>query len=387
MFEKPVYVKDLESNVTFLSQDIKSLYSRIQQARHQKEVIPWEVRNQVLALVGEDGARPYSFRREATAGAEAMHTTLCDIKLEAKAAAEDEYHETGWNHSVHTPLLKLVYMSRKQSRGTPQLGKLASARVVSAMSATIWGNYIPIKPSKLPTLSKLLLHPVSDAGSGSLASGVLACSVSNDASSGTGTDYGSTATEKHRHMHSRSDSKRVDYVLVMDAQDDAPLQRVFSHFVYEALERDLLPHVNQTLYRPLQWSPIACSIKTKVETAAQDPMLQLGTWVAAWHKRMHILRQYLFSKAPSLWRPGRQEDRLPSTLLIEVVNHEWRLYFTCDRGASIDLYGPLSIGSTRHLTEAYALVASLEAIKEWIETTFREGMDRWLMCNELLDMT
>ncbi|CAJ2508327.1 Uu.00g133530.m01.CDS01 [Anthostomella pinea] len=410
MFEKPVYVKELESNFKLLPQDVKSLYSGLQKVRHKEDVIPHEVRDQVMALVGEDEARPYYFRNRPTPGAQALHDALCDIKLEAKAAAEDEYHETGWNHSVHTPVLRTVFKSTKQSHLDPQQEEqppeatvtptpappdVASSRFVSAMSATIWSEYMPTKSSKLPSLFALQAQAQTQAQAQSplqlAAMGILPSSGSPSlgysAYKGASTD-GGTTQENDTAGPGRSDGKKVDYVLVLDAGQGSPLQKVMSFFLFnEGIERDNLPHVNQTLYRPLQWSPIACSIETKVEFQAKDPMLQLGTWAAAGHKRLRSLRHHLFGKVPSVFNAERQSERFPSSLLIEVVNHDWRLYFACDSGASIDLYGPLGIGSTRYLTEAYVLVAALEAIQRWIETTFHEGMEAWLMCKDLVDKT
>lgn len=159
---------------------------------------------------------------------------------------------------------------------------LKGARVVNMMSATIWGSYIPIKP-KLSDPS-LRTTPI-DADSGSVASGSFACSISVESASDTGTDQSSVT---YGDVHSRSSSKKVDYVLAMDVGSNSRLQKVLSlHLHNEAIDHGLIPHVNQTLYPPLQYSPIACSIETKVAVAAQDPMLQLGIWVAAWHKRMH----------------------------------------------------------------------------------------------------
>lgn len=69
-----------------LPQDVKSLYSRIQKARHKEEIIPSEVRDRVVNLIGEDEARQYYFRKESTAGADAVYDTLYEITLEAKEA-------------------------------------------------------------------------------------------------------------------------------------------------------------------------------------------------------------------------------------------------------------------------------------------------------------
>lgn len=58
-----------------------------------------------------------------------------------------------------------------------------------------------------------------------------------------------------------------------------------------------------------------------------------------------------------------------SLLLIQVVGHVWQIYFACNMGTHIDLYGPMTIGSTENITLIYALLSSLQSIKAWIETT------------------
>ncbi|GAP93157.2 putative methyltransferase type 11 [Rosellinia necatrix] len=202
--------------------------------------------------------------------------------------------------------------------------------------------------------------------------------------------------------YNRSDSKKVDYVLVVDARNHAPLRKVFGSVWNECLFRNILPHMNHSLYTPLQWSPIACSIETKVEPSGHvEPLLQLGTWVASWHKRMHILRQYLFDtvdglqkekgeqpRAPTTTESGQQQyegdqKRIPTSLVVKVINQEWRLYFATDSGDCINVYGPMNIGGTSDLMDAYVLLAVLEAIKDWVETTFREGVESWFMCESL----
>ncbi|KUI57044.1 hypothetical protein VP1G_10982 [Cytospora mali] len=81
-----------------------------------------------------------------------------------------------------------------------------------------------------------------------------------------------------------------------------------------------------------------------------------------------------------------------SALLIQVVGHERRLFIarkTADvtgRGETIEsitAYGPIPIGSTIGLVELYQLVAALQVIKAWSETTFRMSLEQWLLCDEL----
>ncbi|KAI0876452.1 hypothetical protein GGS24DRAFT_227360 [Hypoxylon argillaceum] len=387
LLEKPIHVKNLRDNRYLLPKDVESLYYDLERTGHMEGVIPCEVRTSVLDMVGPGEARSFCFRENPTPGAEALHATLCEIRWEASAAEKDEYHETGWNHLVHSPLLKLVFSSRTlsdiasqvrakddaqpnaqpETQAQPQTS--ANVRVVPAMSATIYGEYISAMAEKTAAAwdASAVVASSSEAGFTSL----------EDLEGVSGTDL-------YRQAYNRSDGKKVDYVLAIDPPDNSPLQRVISFYVdNEAIARNLYPHVNQTIYQTLRHSPIACSIETKVQYQAQDPLLQLGTWIAAWHKRMFYLRRYILLESGLSVSRDRDRDLLPSTLLIVVANHEWRLFFACDRYNSMELYGPLNIGSTENIARLYALFASLNTIKAWIETTFSKGIGQWLMCDQL----
>ncbi|KAI1197463.1 hypothetical protein F5X97DRAFT_302241 [Nemania serpens] len=390
MLEKPVFVRQLETPAAdSLPANLRSLYSALEKAVDKVEIIPYEVRDQICALLGDGAIRSFYCRQEPTPGAEVSFTALCEIHAEARAAAEDGYHESAWNHTIHTPLLKQVFTSRKPGRQFSQRlpeepeppqqpGSDAIARVVATMSVAIWDEYLPNKRSMLVTPMPNTVADEDDSVSGSVVASYTSAA----------TDRASDATGTTGTISNCSDSKKkVDYVLVMDARHDLPLRKVFAFFVLnEAIERDLLPHVNQTMYRPLQWSPIACSIETKFAFTAADPLSQLGTWVAAWHKRMSILRNYIFESVLDLPTPASNEARIPSALLIQVVSHEWHLYFACDHGTCIEIYGPMGIGSTASLLGTYVLTACLRAIRRWIEKEFREDVEKWLMCEEVLQL-
>lgn len=65
--------------------------------------------------------------------------------------------------------------------------------------------------------------------------------------------------------------------------------------------------------------------------------------------------------------------------LIEISGHVWELWFACDTREHIDLCGPIVISSTSDIVATYALVRSLQARKEWVETEFYAGMKTWFM--------
>ncbi|KAF2970520.1 hypothetical protein GQX73_g3026 [Xylaria multiplex] len=300
MLEKPVYVKKLESNITRLPEDARTLYSALLPACSKEEIIPYEVRDKVVSLVGAQ-ARPYSFRRNATPDASLIHSALFNILIDAEEAVEDVYHEHSWNNFVHTPLLTMVYPSTKRSNrqeGHQQdAAQQPRTRVVGVMSATIAGDYIPLILPYTPATPA-----IAKGNLVSLFHGSPACSVSEPY---TNSLFGSDAPKI---VQSSSDSKKVDYALALNL-GNTPLMKVLKFYLHnDALARCIsTPHINQTLHPSVSYSPIACSIKTKLATAACDPLLQLGIWVAAWHKRMHLFREYLFSEASFLERDRSTE--------------------------------------------------------------------------------
>ncbi|KAI0412948.1 hypothetical protein F5X98DRAFT_379294 [Xylaria grammica] len=168
-----------------------------------------EVCDHVVGLVGEDEARPSYFQKEATADAHALHDAQHEITLDAEEAVRYEYHGEGWNNFVYAPL---CIPGRGDAEAPP-------------------------------------------ARYGSNTSGSFACSISVespsiDSASDAGTHAGSSI---YAGMHSRRSSNKVDYVVAVSlGDDDAPRQNVlFMHLHNGAVERGLIPHVNQTLDRPL----------------------------------------------------------------------------------------------------------------------------------------
>lgn len=69
-------------------------------------------------------------------------------------------------------------------------------------------------------------------------------------------------------------------------------------------------------------NPIAMSIESKTASGSlEEARAQLGLWVAAWHKRMGLLKQY--------------DENIIMLPLIAVIEYEWKLIFVMDRGSLI----------------------------------------------------
>ncbi|KAI0414357.1 hypothetical protein F5X98DRAFT_253169 [Xylaria grammica] len=352
LLEKPVLRQEPPENPSdVLPADIKSLYYAIEDATRQEGIIPKEVREQVSSLLGEHATRPRFFRATDSIGgasaAEATLSRLRNIIETAKASVELGRHETSWNHLVHTPMLDLVF------------GPGSHVTVEPAMTATIAKNSVP------------RLRRVGAPGdTTSLAWSVPTTSVAQSEDSETP-------------QQPSSDRKKVDYVIAANLSDTT-LQSLVHTMVLDMGVSGQGTHFNQTEYLPLRFKPIAVTIETKVTSSARDPLLQLGIWIAAWHERMTHLRTFRSQAVRVSAEKQMQLFRatLVSVPLIMVTSFEWEVYFACDNQSHITLYGPISLGSTRSLLSAYALVASLEAIGHWVRTTFCDSIKSWLLFDE-----
>jgi hypothetical protein len=152
-----------------------------------------------------------------------------------------------------------------------------------------------------------------------------------------------------------------NYVIVLDVLDknDALKYMIdqLNHFRWE--HANVKFHINQTAYTPIGESPIAVSIETKKDVPSGEPLLQLGIWVAAWNKRMIYLRHVLVFHAIGIIVGNEWWDqRLVSVPLIQVIGHDWKIYFACLDKDNIMLYGPIGIESTDSMVQLYVLMAS-----------------------------
>jgi hypothetical protein len=82
-----------------------------------------------------------------------------------------------------------------------------------------------------------------------------------------------------------------------------------------------LQTINQSMYCPLRFSPIAISIETKTPDAPeQKAKIQLGMWAAAHFNRLSMFSTVLV---------------LPTLPLLYVSGDQWFLLFACDRAERI----------------------------------------------------
>ncbi|KAF4452149.1 exostosin 3 [Fusarium austroafricanum] len=130
-----------------------------------------------------------------------------------------------------------------------------------------------------------------------------------------------------------------------------------------------VPHnkhsINPIIYNLVKYDPIVVPIETKNATGhTEEARVQLGLWVAAWHKRMDALRI-----------GDKQIVTLP---LIMAVEHEWKLLFAYDADNAIDIAEGINMGGTMDLIGLYRVLGILRELAMWIETEYVAWLDRWL---------
>ncbi|KAM6514438.1 hypothetical protein FALCPG4_015575 [Fusarium falciforme] len=122
--------------------------------------------------------------------------------------------------------------------------------------------------------------------------------------------------------------------------------------------------VNQTVYGPVRYEPIAISIESKIAIGAlEEARLQLGVWVAAWHRRMSALL------------PANQEPIITLPLIL-IMEHEWYLLFACDRRDRIDIVEHVAMGDTRGLIGLYKILATLRSLASWMQNEYTAWMQQ-----------
>ncbi len=391
--EKPVRVQlGIESP---LPDDVATLFTQIRGFSHDHyHIVPEEISQQVAQLDNRTQLPPHNILKSNSAQASSIIAKLELLQLHhiyrsSNASADMGRHESAWNNLVNSPLLQLAFEPQSTLYDKDNCQEHIAVRVEPVMSAVIASDSLPRMRNSI-IKNKAFGHASS--------SGIhLSSSARNPFSQPSFLDQllqintGKSQTDNPN----TSERRKVDSVVVLDIPQQLPLGKAIFQLiadlrVYGGAGR----HVNQTEYTAISDSPIGLSIDSKTVTTTRDPLLQLSIWVAAWHRRMYYLRAWKSFRAneddsdsgdlggaggDNITEQSRFPIKLVSVPLIIIMEHEWSIYFACDKTTSITLYGPFSLGSTNNIVSLYALISSLRAIKVWIETTFYQGLKHWFL--------
>ncbi|KAJ3454655.1 hypothetical protein MRS44_013255 [Fusarium solani] len=312
-----------------LPPDVHGLFQSIQDITDDHECfIPSEIKEDIRAIIprakngwflprddvstpDNDDARPRTRKpRLPTDIAIAELDTLRDIEVEAQGCKLRECSELAWNMLVHLPLLQHALSGHPTVHVEPSMSARIAPQFVPSTGGRGGGNVIE---SKMIDFSLVL----------------------------------------------RLNQGTPDPIQENVPEADARLMKAIANRVW-AQPGDSQTF-NQTVYSPLQFAPIACSIETKIATSSRDGQLQLSVWTAAWYQRMRIILP--------------QGSAIVTLPLIQVVGHSWTLSFAVHRGDRIEIVGEHVIGNTTTLMGIYQLNAVLRKIANWIATTYREWLE------------
>lgn len=167
------------------------------------------------------------------------------------------------------------------------------------------------------------------------------------------------------------ESKKIDYAisLVLDTDMD---RLVRSRLSTQPRESQV---INQTDYSPVRYQPIAINIETKANATDDEAMMQLATWISAYHKGV------------SRFLPP--QSKITTLPLLYTAVDRWSLYFACDHIDHIvgsfhpglsschvltivqDILGKLALGDTSSLLGCYKLLAIFRRLCTWAVTIFK----------------
>ncbi|KAI0407331.1 hypothetical protein F4802DRAFT_555051 [Xylaria palmicola] len=132
------------------------------------------------------------------------------------------------------------------------------------------------------------------------------------------------------------------------------------------------PTFNQSNYPPLRTWPTGIFVETKVKEHGQtvaEAKIQLGIWISSWFKRV--------SRFPA-------QGSLPFVPILLVDRGNWEVHFAFDSESRYDICGPIDMGNTKSLKDAYRLLAGLRDLTEWMATEFRAWVESCLKGAESL---
>ncbi|KAH8660350.1 hypothetical protein BX600DRAFT_513960 [Xylariales sp. PMI_506] len=271
--------------------------------------------------------------------------------------------EAGWNESVHWPLLQLARRHCKS--------------VVSVENSTRAAIAKPFLPSVASYTSAF------SAAGGTNPTTSVPSSASLNLSGADMGDASSSATPYR---------KMIDYVFALRPPPGDPLARRLPLFLQSV--SPAAPCFNQTMFQPLRHAPTGIFIETKADAGSREEgQAQLGLWVAAWYKRLDMLLDEAQRREVTGANGNGSVRYRPLLPLVLVRAESWELFFAyVDKVPEIGdhplrqqaqpdderivIVGPLDIGGTASLNQAFRLLAILKVLVDWVAADFRSWVEQ-----------
>ncbi|KAI1153550.1 hypothetical protein F4825DRAFT_248100 [Nemania diffusa] len=181
-------------------------------------------------------------------------------------------------------------------------------------------------------------------------------------------------------------SKMVDFCLTIEPTNPEQVTDIM-----EYQQASQLQTLNQSMYPPLRFRPVAIAVETNVDTSQETGETQLGIWTKAWFNRIYMLLQ--------------SRDALsscPPLPLISIRGNHWfvLIAYLEEEGKNTDashlqqldeqsqggeglpklvLAGQRDIGNTNSIYNTYQLLKSIRLLVDWAESDFRNYIDQVVM--------
>ncbi|KUI71884.1 hypothetical protein VM1G_07471 [Cytospora mali] len=389
---------------------LQDLYRSIRRVLRFGQFVPIEIQDEFSALIkhrGDEAEDGWFAPRQTRTRERHLEELgkLLDIHHEALEAVTLGRHEAAWNSAVHHPLLTMAFDEGSRQVTGEKVAEDLRLRVENVTSATIAGDCLPRLNLGMPRLQWTMKEtgaadtPSIGAWSISQATTSTSTTASTTASSSgtssrtgdllgtkesrTRLDASDPFVQRHLHLdstvHTKADSKKVDFAIVCVPKAGTALHTAIQAVLNHMESKPALSYsINPSTYGPLVEALIAITLETKTTSASRDPLIQLGLVAAAIHRRLHTLPVAGATGSSPLTKTG---VIVPLPMVV-VTNHQWDLYFAHDNGSSIQLIGPLELGSTASLVQIYMLLASLRLLKTWTLEVFCPAMEKWLTLRE-----
>ncbi|KAI1394965.1 hypothetical protein F4819DRAFT_492948 [Hypoxylon fuscum] len=173
-------------------------------------------------------------------------------------------------------------------------------------------------------------------------------------------------------------SRLVDFCIALES--DTAHKETIKQLL--ASQPAALRSLNQTMYSPLRFRPIAIAVETKTDTATETGESQLAIWTKAWLNRMKLLGA----------------KNIPPLPVLRIKGHDWFLLLAWeeheqehehgqeqdqeqdrdrdreqqDAEPSLIILAEMPIGDTRSILPLYRLINVLRRLARWADGPFRD---------------
>ncbi|OIW23063.1 hypothetical protein CONLIGDRAFT_142503 [Coniochaeta ligniaria NRRL 30616] len=256
---KPVRYDALADNpFEQLPDDVRDLFTEIYNIGQHESFIPAEVRQDIQIMVGDLHFRSRWFQEPAT--------TLSPAQA-FLAGATHKLIDSGQRSTKPTTPEAFALRELDTLRDLEE-----AARDCVSASEAAWHTRVHVP---------LLAHATSGFRS-----------VAVELASTAQIARGAMPPTTHNDGHDVSQGKMIDIAVVLRPTPNTRLANAIAAAAASTSGgADTFESVNQTSYPPLRFCPVAVSVETKASSAdVEAGKVQLGVWIAAWHRRMDALR-------------------------------------------------------------------------------------------------